>query len=108
MSRRLNSGNAWFLVLSEEHRLRMFEKGVLRRITEPEMDQTTQDWRKLNNEKLHNIYSSPNIIRTIRYRRMRWARHGARIILKWFLEKYYERVGTGLIWLGTGISGRLL
>jgi hypothetical protein len=56
----------WFLKLKEEHRLRVFEHRVLRRIFGPKRDEVTGDWRKLHNEELHNFYSSPNIIRNIK------------------------------------------
>jgi hypothetical protein len=59
------------LTLREEHRLRVFENRVLRRIFGPKRDEVTRDWRKLHNEELHNLYSSPNIIRNIKSRRMR-------------------------------------
>jgi hypothetical protein len=52
---------------------------VLRRIFGPRRDDVTGDWRKLRNEELHNLYSSPNIIRMIKSRRMRWAGHVARM-----------------------------
>jgi hypothetical protein len=55
----------WSLTLREEHRLRVFENRVLRRIFERKRDEVTGDWRKLHNEELHNFYSSPNIIRQI-------------------------------------------
>jgi hypothetical protein len=61
----------WSLTLREEHRLRVFENRVLRRIFGPKRDDETGDWRKLHNE-LYNLYSSPNIIRMIKSRRMRW------------------------------------
>jgi hypothetical protein len=61
----------WSLTLREEHRLRVFENRVLRRIFGPRKDEVTGDWRKLHNEELHNLYSSPNIIRIIKSRRMR-------------------------------------
>jgi hypothetical protein len=57
----------------------VFDNRVLRRIFGPRRDGVTGEWRKLHNEELHNLYSSPNIIRTIKSRRMRWARHVARI-----------------------------
>jgi hypothetical protein len=57
----------------EEHRLRVFENRVLRRIFGPKRDEVTRGWRKLHNEELHNLYSSPSIIRMIKPRRMRWA-----------------------------------
>jgi hypothetical protein len=60
----------WFLALREEHRLRVFENRVLRRIFGPKGDEVTGDWSKLHNEELHNLYSSPNIIRMIKSRRM--------------------------------------
>jgi hypothetical protein len=65
--------------LREEHRLRVFENRMLRRIFEPKRDEVTGDWRKLHNEELHNLYPSPNIIRIIKSRRMRWEAHVARM-----------------------------
>jgi hypothetical protein len=62
-----------------EHRPRVFENRVLRRIFGPNRDEVTGEWRKLHNEKLHNLYSSPNIIRMIKSRRIRWAGHVARM-----------------------------
>jgi hypothetical protein len=53
----------WSLTLREEHRLRVFENRVLRRIFEPKRDEVTGEWRKLHTEELHNLYSSPDIIR---------------------------------------------
>jgi hypothetical protein len=61
----------WSLTLSKEHSLREFENRVLRRISGPKRDKVMGDWRKLHNEELHNLYSSPNIIRMIKTRRMR-------------------------------------
>jgi hypothetical protein len=52
---------------------------VLRRIFGPERDEVTGEWRKLHNEELHDLYSSPSIIRIIKPRRMRWAGHIARM-----------------------------
>jgi hypothetical protein len=62
----------WFLIFREEHRLRVFENRVLRRIFGPKRDEVTGEWRKLNNKELHDLYSSPSIIRIIKSRRMRW------------------------------------
>jgi hypothetical protein len=69
----------WSLTLREEHRLRVFENRVLRRIFGPTRDEVTGDWRKLHNRELHNLYSSPDLIRQIKSRRMRWAGHVARV-----------------------------
>jgi hypothetical protein len=69
----------WSLTLREEHRLRAFENRVLMRIFGPKRDDVTGEWRKLHNEELHSLYSSPNIIRQIKSRRMRWAGHVARM-----------------------------
>jgi hypothetical protein len=65
--------------LREEHRLRVFENRVLRKIFEPKRDEITGGWRKLHNEELHNLYISPSIIRIIKSRRMRWTGHVARM-----------------------------
>jgi hypothetical protein len=57
----------------------VFENRVLRRIFGPKRDEVTGEWRKLHNEEVHNLYSSPNIIRKVKSRRMRWAGHVARM-----------------------------
>jgi hypothetical protein len=57
----------------------VFENRVLRRIFGPTRDEVTEEWRKLHNEELHNLYSSPDIIRQVKSRQMRWARHVARM-----------------------------
>jgi hypothetical protein len=69
----------WSLTLREEHRLRALENRVLRRIFGPKRDEVTGGWRKIHNEKLHNLYSSPSIIRMIKSERMRWAGHVGRM-----------------------------
>jgi hypothetical protein len=63
------------LTLREEHRLRIFENRVLRRIFGPKRDEVTGGWRKLHSEELHGLYSSPSIVRVIKARRIRWAGH---------------------------------
>jgi hypothetical protein len=57
----------------------VFENRVLRRIFGPKRDEVTREWRKLHNEELHILYSSPDIIRQVKSRRMRWAGHVARM-----------------------------
>jgi hypothetical protein len=59
------------LKLREEHRLRAFENRVLRRIFGPTRDEVIGGWRKLHNEELHGLYSSPSIVRVIKARRVR-------------------------------------
>jgi hypothetical protein len=65
--------------LRKDHRLRVFENRVLRRIFGPKRDEVTGGWRKVHNEELHNSYSSSSIIRMIKSSRMRWAGYVARI-----------------------------
>jgi hypothetical protein len=69
----------WSVTLSQEHRLRVFENRVLMRIFGPKRDEVTREWKKLHNGKLHNLYSSPDIIRQIISGRMRWVGHVARM-----------------------------
>jgi hypothetical protein len=65
--------------LREECRLRVFENRVLRRIFGPKRDEVTGEWKSLHNEQLYAPYS-PNIIRVIKSRRLRWAGHVARVV----------------------------
>jgi hypothetical protein len=64
--------------LGEEHRLRVFENRVLRKIFGPKREEHGS-WRKLHNDELHSLYSSSNNVRVIKLRRMRWAGHVARM-----------------------------
>ena len=81
----------WSLTLREERRLRVFENKVLRRIFGPKRDEVTGGWRKLHNEELNDLYVTPNIVRVIKSRRMRWAGHVARM---------GERRGVYRVWGG--------
>jgi hypothetical protein len=69
----------WSMTLREERKLRVFENMVLRRIFGPRRDEITGEWRRLHSEELNDLYSSPNIVRVIKSRRMRWAGHVARM-----------------------------
>jgi hypothetical protein len=82
----------WSPTLREEHRLRVFENKVLRRIFESKRDEVTGGWRKLHNEELRDLYSSLSIIIIIRSRRVRWVGHVARMGEK---RKAYKLLGGG-------------
>jgi hypothetical protein len=66
---------SWYVTLREEHRLRVFENRVLRRIFGPRRYEETGDWRGLYNEELHFLYFLHSIIRMIKSRKMKWAGH---------------------------------
>ena len=83
--------DTWSLTLGEEHRLRVFENKVLRKIFGAEKDEITGEWRKLHNAELHALYSSPSIIRNLKSRRLRWAGLVAR--MEQFRNAYRVLVG---------------
>jgi hypothetical protein len=124
----------WSLILREERRLRVFENRVLRRVFGPKRDEVPGEWKKHHNEKFHYLYSSPNIARVIKSRKMRWAGHVARmgrgeifmgfwwgnlrernhwgepgidrrIILGWMFRKLNVAVWSGLGWLKIETGG---
>ena len=74
----LYGSETWSITLKEEYRLSIFEKRILRRIFGPRRD-GNGEWRRLHNEELHSLYRSPNIVRAIKPRRLRWAGHVARM-----------------------------
>ena len=122
------------LTLREETKLRVFENMVLRRIFGPRRDDVKGEWRRLHNEELNDLYSSPNIVRVIKSRIMRWAGYVARmgeergclgswwgnrrerdhwgdlgvdgwIILGWIFRRWDMGIWTGLGWSGIETGG---
>jgi hypothetical protein len=69
----------WYLMLTEEHRLRVFDNREKRNVCRRTRDEVTGEWRRLHNEKLNELYSSPNIIRVMKSRITRWTGHISRI-----------------------------
>jgi len=70
----------WSLTFREELRLRVVEIRVLREVFGPRRDKVTGEWRKLHNEELNDLYCSPNVVRVIKSRRMRWTGHVAQMV----------------------------
>jgi len=133
----LYGGETWSLTVREELRLRVFENRMLMRMLGSKRDEVKREWRKLHNEELNDLYCSPNIVRVIKSRRMRWARHVARmgvrsgvymllegnlseryhlgdpgvdgrIILRWIFRNWDVGVWTGSSWLRIGTGGEHL
>jgi hypothetical protein len=98
----------WSLTSGEEHRLRVFENRVLRRIFGSKRDEVPGGWRKLHNDELHNLYSSPSIIRMSNSKRMGLAGHAARrgekrnahMVLVNNIKMYLREIGwNGMYWI---------
>jgi len=104
-----NGCETWSLTLREERKLRVLENRVLRKIFGPRRDEVTGEWRRLHNEEVNDLYSSPNIVRVIKSRRMRWAGHVARM----GEERVVYRVWWGNRrerdhWVDLGVDGRII
>ena len=118
----------------EERKLRVFDNSVVRKIFVPRRDEVTGEWRNLHNEELNDLYCSPNIVWVIKWRKMRWVGHVARmgerrgvyrvlvgksegrdhlrdprvdgrIILRWIFKKWDMGAWTGSSWLRIGTGG---
>ena len=99
----------WSLALREERRLRVFENRVLRRIFGPKRDEVTGEWRKLHNEELNDLYSSPNIVRVIKSRKIRWVGHMARMGERRDVYRVLVGKPEGKSHLGDpGVDGRII
>jgi len=70
---------SWSMILADEHKLRVFENKVLRKIYRKKRDEMTGEWRRLHNEELHGLYDLPNVVKIMKSRRLRWAGHVARM-----------------------------
>jgi hypothetical protein len=86
----------WFLTLREEHRLRVFENSVLRRIFGPKQDGVMGGWRTLHNKDLQDLYALPSIIRVIKLSNMRWAGHW------WARHRWVDNIKMDLGEIGWG------
>jgi hypothetical protein len=96
----------WSLTLVEEHKLRVLENRVLR-IFGPKREED-RSWRKLHNDELHRLHSSPNIVRVIKSRRMRWAGHVARMGRgEMFTGFWFGGPNVRYHWEDLGIGGRI-
>jgi len=97
------------LTLREERKLRMFENRVLRRIFGPGRDEVPAEWRRFHNEELNDLYSSPNIVRVIKSRRMRWAEHVARMgEERGCIGSLWGNRREGDHWGDLGVDGRIV
>jgi len=95
--------------LREERKLRVFENMVLRRIFGPRRDEVTGKCKRLHNEELNDLYSSPNIVRVTKSRRMRWAGHLARVgEEKGCIGSWWRNRREGDHWGDLGVGGWII
>jgi len=99
----------WSLTLREERKLRVFESRVMRRIFGPRRDEVTGEWRRLHNEELNDLYSSPNIVWVIKSRRMRWVGHVACMgEERGCIGSWWGNRRKGDHWGDLGVDGRII
>jgi len=92
--------------LREERKPRLFENMVLRRVFRPRRDEVTGEWRRMHSEELNDLYSSPNIVRVLKSRRMRWAGHVARTVEeRGCIGSWWGNRGEGDHWGDLGVDG---
>jgi len=95
--------------LRDDRKLRVFENMVLRRIFGPRKDQVTGEWRRLHNEELNDLYSSPNFVRVIKSRRMRWAGYVAHMgEERGCIGSWWGNRREGDHWRDLGVDGRII
>jgi len=95
--------------LREERKLRVFENMVFRRIFGPRWNEVTGEWRRLHKEELNDLYSSPNIVRMIKSRRMRWDGHVTRMgEERGCIGSWWENRSEGVHWGDLGVDGWII